>query len=448
MARAGACRQLAALCIGLVLVSSLAEEADQEDDSCLLSHRSLLSYRRKRSGMTLPYVLQAYCGPDINSCSEVPVGWEVHSGAYDKDGSATPCSGSLSTDSSLNYVELGGDGVSGTIPTSDQILTWMDDCNADNVDFDMEGYLDKEFSTVQKLAQEIKSSKPSAKIQITCLGSTYDSVAAIADDFDYVSIMLHGNTMSSNGWDIPPDDPASGETYTMISDWAAALGSTEKIVFGLTTDGLEAYMVDWFKSLIQDDGYAGMSFWEIGSLDSSIQLNCIDVESVQCDGASACTQACASGDALGQCCETDSTTTYGSCSSLGIEGCCGDSSGANGVCQKVSSSTTTTTTATTTGGSCGQACASGDAKGQCCESWSTTSLGSCAELGVEGCCGDSSGDEGICQKESCTQKCASGDAKGQCCNTWSMTTLGSCSDLGIEGCCGDSKGTEGVCQSL
>jgi len=48
---------------------------------------------------------------------------------------------------------------------------------------------------------------------------------------------------------------------------------------------------------------------------------------------------------------------------------------------------------------------------------------------------------------SCSTRCADGPAAGQCCDATSITALGSCTQLGQEGCCG-GNGSASYCQKV
>ena len=287
------------------------------------------SQRRKRRASTytgtLPYVLQAYCssGDWLTACDDIPSGWQQHVGAFDKSISTTPPAATGSA--SDNYITLGGDGVEGDVPSASTIECWFSRSNAKNLDFDLEGVLKGEFCTASTLTETIQKTYPDAKSQVTCLVGTYSTAATYADTFDYFAIMIHGDSMTSGTYSIPEDDPTSGGTWPYIKDWIDSDVPNSKIILSLTTKGLEAYMVDWFKELIAEYGLAGMSFWDWNQLDDSISTTCIEDQSTQCDSPDPgkCDARCNGGDADGQCCDKDSITTVGSCKTLGQEGCCG-----------------------------------------------------------------------------------------------------------------------------
>ena len=65
--------------------------------------------------------------------------------------------------------------------------------------------------------------------------------------------------MTDGSWSIPKDNPNSGFTYKVIQDWLKSGIPASKIILALTTNGLEAYMVDWIKGIIQQNGMAGAS---------------------------------------------------------------------------------------------------------------------------------------------------------------------------------------------
>ena len=154
--------------------------------------------------------------------------------------------------------------------------------------------------------------------------------------------MLHGDTMSSNGFNIPMSDPYSGSTYQLLENWMNTSIPNSKIILALTTAGLEPYMVNWFKELIAQYGFAGMSVWGWSTVSSCITVDCIEDASVNCSTTcttittttSACTAKCTSPSPYaGECCDSTSTTDGGSCATEGQEGCCGGNSGTT-YCQK------------------------------------------------------------------------------------------------------------------
>eukprot|EP00438_Fugacium_kawagutii_P018607 Skav234502 [mRNA] locus=scaffold1613:45731:47183:+ [translate_table: standard] len=285
------------------------------------------SKKRGTSTPTFPYVLQAYCGDSwLTLCSDVRDGWQQHNGAFQPDISTTPPSATADSDPDNNYIALGGHDVEGTIPSASTIEGWFSTTNSNNLDFDMEGILDGAFSTVASLTQEIQADYPDAQAQVTCLVSTYPDAEVYADLFQYFGIMIHGDSMTSGSYSIPKDDPKSGGTWPYIKDWIDSDIPNSKIILSVTTAGLEAYMVDWFKELIAEYGLAGMSFWYWNQLDDSIDPSCIESDSVQCDTSDsfACTAVC-TGDSpvAGECCDRSDVTTVGNCTQLGQEGCCG-----------------------------------------------------------------------------------------------------------------------------
>eukprot|EP00438_Fugacium_kawagutii_P028754 Skav229654 [mRNA] locus=scaffold649:426723:428174:- [translate_table: standard] len=297
--------------------------------------------RRISTSTTFPYVLQAYCGDSwLTLCSDVPDGWQQHNGAFQPDIATTPPSATADSDPDNNYISLGGNKVEGTLPSASTIEGWFSTTNSNNLDFDMEGVIAGEFSTVASLTQEIQTSYPDMKAQVTCLVNTYTEAEPYVDVFDYFGIMIHGDSMTSGSYSIPKDDPKSGGTWPWIKDWIDSDIPNSKIILSLTTDALEGYMVDWFKELIAEYGLGGMSFWYWNQLDGSISLDCIESQSVQCDTSDtfACPQTCSDdSSAPGQCCDTNDVTTVGNCTLLGIEGCCGGT-GETTYCQAVTSS--------------------------------------------------------------------------------------------------------------
>ena len=299
------------------------------------------SQRRKRRASTytgtLPYVLQAYCssGTWLTACDDIPRGWKQHVGAFDKSISTTPPAATGSA--SDNYITLGGSGVEGDVPSASTIEGWFSSSNANNLDFDLQGVLNGGFCTASTLTETIQKTYPDAKSQVTCLVGTYSTAATYADTFDYFGIMIHGDSMTSGKYSIPEEYPTSGGTWPYIKDWIDSDVPNSKIILSLTTNGLEAYMVDWFKALIAEYGLAGMSFWDWNQLDDSISTTCIEDQRTQCDSSDPfkCSAVCNGGDADGQCCDSVDITTVGSCKTLGQEGCCGGTESTT-YCQLVS----------------------------------------------------------------------------------------------------------------
>lgn len=303
--------------------------------------------RRRRAGTytgTIPYKVQVYCGLSwLTVCSDVPENWEQHTGAFDPSMSTAPQTATNRRRSSMNYITLGGDGVEGDLPSADTVTGWMSSYLADNLDFDLEGSIQNDFSSTYSLLSQVKSSSSSTKGQATCLQSQYNTAAKYKDDFDYFGIMIHGSGMLSGGYTIPEDDPTTGTTWGDIQNWLDSDVPNEKIILSLTTVELTGWMVDWFKSLIAQYGLAGMSFWywqgDDYQLDSSISIDCIQDQATQCDSSSSfkCSQVCNGGDADGYCCDSDSITYISGTAyycSEGLEACCGGTDSTT-YCQKV-----------------------------------------------------------------------------------------------------------------
>ena len=115
----------------------------------------------------------------------------------------------------MNYITLGGDGVTGDLPSADTIRTLMSSLKADNLDFDLEGSIKNGFSSSYTLLSTVQGSSSITKGQGTCLVSQYDNAVPYKDDFDYFGIMIHGSSMTSGSYTIP-DDPTTGTTWTDI----------------------------------------------------------------------------------------------------------------------------------------------------------------------------------------------------------------------------------------
>merc|ERR1719362_2819180 len=111
---------------------------------------------------------------------------------------------------------------------------------------------------------------------MAALSGSSSSVASIASSFETIGLMIHANSMSGGGWSIPESDPKSGYTYKEIMRWVDSSIPHNKFAFALTTDGLEGYMVTFLKGLITKYGLAGMSFWQIQDLPTTIPLACIE----------------------------------------------------------------------------------------------------------------------------------------------------------------------------
>ena len=226
------------------------------------------------------FTTEVYCGLSwLTVCSDVPENWEQHTGAFDPSMSTAPQTATNRRRSSMNYITLGGDGVEGDLPSADTVTGWMSSYLADNLDFDLEGSIQNDFSSTYSLLSQVKSSSSSTKGQATCLQSQYNTAAKYKDDLDYFGIMIHGSGMLSGGYTIPEDDPTTGTTWGDIQNWLDSDVPNEKIILSLTTVELTGWMVDWFKSLIAQYGLAGMSFWywqgDDYQLDSSISIDCI-----------------------------------------------------------------------------------------------------------------------------------------------------------------------------
>ncbi|CAE7221343.1 unnamed protein product [Symbiodinium pilosum] len=206
----------------------------------------------------------------------------------------------------------------------------MGKADASNIDFDMEGIMQMKYKEAAGLCNDLRTTYGhDIKCQATCLTGDDDrkTAAVYKDTFDYFAIMIHGGSMS-DGWSIPVDDPFSGATWKVINEWLHAGIPASKLILAVTTNGLEAYMVNWLKAIIQKYGMAGMSVWQLKDLKSSISYQCIEDPSTQCGHPSPSTEV------DGECCDPDSVTKIGSCKELGQDGCCGGAGG-SALCQKV-----------------------------------------------------------------------------------------------------------------
>ena len=155
----------------------------------------------KQNQGSLSYIIQAYCGDSwLTLCSDIPSGWEQHTGAFDADISTTPPAASSDSDASSNYLVFGGYLVDdGTLPSASTITGWFSTLNAQNVEFDMEGdavnYTNWSYAAAR--AAEVKAASSSAKIQMTgmvaCLGCG-------EDEGDWDGLSNGSPIFHQNGW--------------------------------------------------------------------------------------------------------------------------------------------------------------------------------------------------------------------------------------------------------
>ena len=128
------------------------------------------------------------------------------------------------------------------------------------------------FNQVVTHTKEIKSllsHRQDLQFQITVMSSqNYDQPGRTwwennHHNFDKVALMNYGSNMVGAGWEIPQANPKSGDTYSRyIKRWFSIPGINSKLVLGMTPWGCEDYMVDFFKQIVDEEGLAGISFWQ------------------------------------------------------------------------------------------------------------------------------------------------------------------------------------------
>jgi len=169
------------------------------------------------------------------------------------------------------YITFGGEGVGGSIPNYNEIISILDENNANGVDFDLEGCLHNKHEEVIEQAQIVKSNRPNLKIQLTCFGSSdFHTVGRWAENntskFDHIALMLYGDSMSGSGWDIPESTTAyspSGNTFNYIKQWIDSSIPNEKIILCMTSIGITDNMIKFFHDLVIKHRFAGILFWNV-----------------------------------------------------------------------------------------------------------------------------------------------------------------------------------------
>jgi len=200
------------------------------------------------------------------------------------------------------FVTFGGQGVHSGAGESDtitvaEIQKAVSDFSATGVDFDLEGGLATGWG--QTLANAVEARKESSgrglQIQLTVMGSANVTskegvvlpgaqdipwLEANGDKYDYVALMLYADAMSGSGWEIPEcycgkamnvNNPG-GSTYRSLEVWLKSNISKEKIVLGMTTDGLEQHMIEFYQQLVDKYGLAGISFWKAHNFPESLKM--------------------------------------------------------------------------------------------------------------------------------------------------------------------------------
>lgn len=282
-----------------------------------------------------PYLLAAYCSQNLPpSCSSIPEGWQKHGGAFSSEGaSAAPPMGSGPPE--RNYMAIGGQDVDGPLPTTSAMANWMHGLDYAALDFDMEGMLAGNYAMALDLVSEFRASSSQfseTKFQMTVFGSDQVAVRFMEENHDsiqYVGLMLYGDSMSDDGWSIPKERPETGATFKYIQMWINSSVPNSQIVLGMSGAQLEGYMVDFFKSIVAQYGFAGIMFWNLQEALDVVSKSCLEQADVKC----ACTAHCVGGSYDGQCCDLQSSTSAGNCGVIGQEACCGDTSGTEGLCQ-------------------------------------------------------------------------------------------------------------------
>jgi len=127
----------------------------------------------------------------------------------------------------------------------------------------MEGALDGKFSEVNTLAQKFGGNK-----QITVLASTSDQIREIQGTFSSVNVMLHGDSQ--------PVVTSYSDSFfiNMIKPWLDKIDH-HKLVLGMTTAGLTADTLDFFKQVVTDNGLRGLSFWKVKDWPSGLPISCV-----------------------------------------------------------------------------------------------------------------------------------------------------------------------------
>ena len=184
--------------------------------------------------------------------------------------------GKCPVDAGKKFILLGGDKLGG--PCGDPIpgaklRALAEAQGAGGIDLDLEGCM--ECATAwQGTAKAAKAE--GLAVQITPFGSA----AAASDDviipwlksnpdaWDTVALMLYGSSMIGEGWELcccgdlaPTAASPCGKTYDWIKEWLDSGVPKHKILLGVTTVGLERYMVDFYADLVVTHQLAGLSYW-------------------------------------------------------------------------------------------------------------------------------------------------------------------------------------------
>ena len=114
-------------------------------------------------------------------------------------------------------------------------------------------------------------------VQITPFGSAANDGILVPwlksnpDAWDSVALMLYSTSMvdPTQGWNLcccgdlaPTAASPCGKTFDWIEEWLDSGVPKHKILLGVTTEGLERYMVDFFADLVATHQLAGLSYWQ------------------------------------------------------------------------------------------------------------------------------------------------------------------------------------------
>eukprot|EP00928_Gymnodinium_smaydae_P029812 TRINITY_DN22351_c0_g2_i2.p1 TRINITY_DN22351_c0_g2~~TRINITY_DN22351_c0_g2_i2.p1 ORF type:complete len:494 (-),score=92.20 TRINITY_DN22351_c0_g2_i2:281-1678(-) len=212
----------------------------------------------------------------------------IHAGSFDKADTAPPDMTGINPGQG-NYMVLGGDGTSGTCE-AEQVANWAASMNYQGIDFDMEGYMHVDDSiwdrSVSKVIDAVKrkfkeKGLPDPKFQMTVYTNGAEVAAKHHAELDRIGYMTYGNCMNNGisvnpvqawDWCLPCDgigDVKASNTAAYIAQLADKGVPKEKTVLAMTYCGLAGYQVNYYKSLIKDEGYKGLTFWNGFSSETS-----------------------------------------------------------------------------------------------------------------------------------------------------------------------------------
>merc|ERR1712232_1148929 len=125
----------------------------------------------------------------------------------------------------------------------------------------------------------ISQARPQALFQVTVLAGSRSQVEEMPwlvqnhQQFNLVTLMLYGASMEGFGWGVPCENPRTGPTYDFIRRWRDSGIPVNKMVLGMTTTGLQGHMVDFYKELVLEEGWAGITFWNWVGLSGATEVN-------------------------------------------------------------------------------------------------------------------------------------------------------------------------------